>query len=221
MVQEGRQSVRRGFSCVAAVTGLLFSIACGAAATVSWEQPVLPGVRAEGDRLSVMLPQWTADTNPGNVGRDVAAITSDVGDRILATVRQRIVRAELVPANVRIAGPLPAGYEAAVPGRITPEERRAASWTAEHGTPYLFVPTIVEWKEMRTDDPIGALSLPHNSIAITVRLMQMEPPAVLGQATFRSHARLTLNQSARQLLDKRFQKMVLDLVSAAGPSQHP
>lgn len=168
-----------------------------------------------------MTPQWTAGTNPGNVGRDVASITSDVGDRILATVRQRIARAELVPTNVRIAVPLPTGYEAALPGRIMPEERRAASWTVEHGVPFLCVPTIVEWKEMRTDDPIGALTLPHNSIAITVRLMQMEPPAVAGQATFRSHARLTLNQSAHELLDERFQKMVLELVSTAGLSRQP
>jgi len=203
------------------MTGLLTSIACGARATVSWEQPVIPGVRLDAETLYVMVPQWTGGTNPGNVGRDVASILSDVGDRTLAAARQRIARAELVPANVRIAVPLPAGYEAALHDPITPEERRAASWTVEHGVRYLLVPAIVEWKEMRTDDPIGALALPHNAIAITVRLMRMDPPTVVGQATFRNRARLTLNQSAHQLLDDRFQKMVLDLVSTAGPSRHP
>jgi len=221
MGQERTQSVRRRFSWVAAVAGLLTSIACGARTTVTWEQPVVARVPSQEERLYVMAPQWTAGPNPGNVGRDVAGITSDIGDRILATVRQRIARAEQVPANVRIAVPLPAGYEAALPGRITPEERRAASWTVEHGVPLLIVPTVVEWKEMRTDDPIGALSLPHNSIAITVRLMQMEPPTVVAEATFRSRARLTLNQGARQLLDERFQTMVLELVSTAAPLRHP
>ena len=221
MVHERTQSVRRRFAWVAAAGGLLIATACGARATVSWEQPMPARAPSEGERLYVMAPQWTAGTNPGNVGRDVAGITSDIGDRILATVRQRIAGAELVPANIRMAVPLPAGYEAALPGPITPDERRAASWTVEHGVPFLFVPTIVEWKEMRTDDPIGAFSLPHNTIAITVRLMQMVPPTVLSQATFRSRARLTLNQSARQLLDERFNRMVLELVSAAGPSRRP
>jgi hypothetical protein len=59
------------------------------------------------------------------------------------------------------------------------------------------------------------------SIAITVRLMRVEPPAIVGQATFRNRARLTANQRAEHLLDERFQKMVVDLLSGTGSSRHP
>jgi hypothetical protein len=221
MVQEWRQSVRACLPRLIAVTALLTSVACGARSIVSWDHAVSPGTPIDDGTLFVMTPQWTVGANTGNVGRDVGSITSDVGDRILGVARQRMARAELVPANVRVAVPLPTGYESALHDPVTSDERRAASWTVEHGVPYLLVPTIVEWKEMRTDDPIGALILPHDSVAITVRLMRVEPPAIVGQATFRNRARLTLNQRAEHLLDQRFQKMVLDLLSGTGSSRHP
>ena len=66
---------------------------------------------------------------------------------------------------------------------------------------------------MRTDDPIGTLTLPRNSITLTLRLMRLQPPALVGQVTFRNRAHLTLNQQALGLLDGRFREVTLRLVS--------
>jgi hypothetical protein len=66
---------------------------------------------------------------------------------------------------------------------------------------------------MRTDDPLGALFQAHNQIAIDLRLMRLQPPAVVGDITFKNRARVTLNQSPMQLLDGNFRHAVLQLVS--------
>ncbi len=66
---------------------------------------------------------------------------------------------------------------------------------------------------MRTDDPIGAFILPHNSVAMTLRLMRLQAPVLSGHVSFKNRARLTLNKPADRLLDGRFRDIVLGLVS--------
>lgn len=80
----------------------------------------------------------------------------------------------------------------------------------------LLVPTIVQWREMRTGDPIGAFILPHNSIVISLRLMYAGPDS--GRTTtFKSRARLTLNQAAGRLLNDAFDRTVRGLLSSVAP----
>jgi hypothetical protein len=109
---------------------------------------------------------------------------------------------------------VPAGYQLATGERVaTTEEINAASHALQRGATHLLVPTITEWRQMRTDDPIGALTIPPNSVSLTLRLMRLEPPALVGQVTFRNRAHLTLNQRAIRLLNDRFREAVLRLVS--------
>jgi len=130
-----------------------------------------------------------ADHAPrGNVGLDMAAVRSTVALRILEVVRERFPGAELVES-----------------------EQKAD----QRGATHLLVPIITEWKEMRTDDPVGGLILPHNSVSVTLRLMQLPPRAVAGEVIFSNHARLTLNQRAYRLLDNRFREVLTRLIAGA------
>jgi hypothetical protein len=131
----------------------------------------------------VMAPIVEGSASPGNVGRDFVAIKADVASKIISVVRERFPRAELAQSG----------------------------WPA--GATHLLVPTITEWKEMRTDDPLGALILPHNSITITLRLMRLQPPPLVGEVTFHNRARLTSNRTAIRLLDERFRQAVLLLLA--------
>jgi len=77
--------------------------------------------------------------------------------------------------------------------------------------------TIVQWKQMRTDDPIGAVILPHNSIVITRRVMGRKGVSGVQTATYKRQARLTLNQPAERLLGEDFSKAIRTLLSSAVP----
>jgi hypothetical protein len=151
--------------------------------------------------------------SPGNAARDFERIQADVDAKLLAIVHERVADATTASINVPIAFPM-AGYRAAIPpsGWVSTDELHAASDAYEHRADYLLVPAIAEWTQMRTDDPIGAFILPHNSVGITLRLMRMRPPALVAAASFHNHAHLTLNQAATRLLDGRFRRMVLQLL---------
>jgi len=163
----------------------------------------------------VMQPIWRSHES-GNTSRDFRVIDTEVVTRILAIVRERFPAAEHAESGPPGASTVLPGYPLAVDGEVlTTEEFRAASWAREHGAAYLLVPTIREWKEMRTDDPIGALIVPHSSVALTLRLMRLRPAGLAGRAEFTNRARFTLNQPADRLLDGRFREVILRLVSGA------
>ena len=111
--------------------------------------------------------------------------------------------------------PMKPYIDAIAPDRTTAEELNAAGYALQHGGTHLLVPTITEWREMRTDDPVGALIPLHDGIAITFRLVRLNPPAVEGHVTFENHARVTVNRSAVRLLNDEFRRTVLRLVSGA------
>jgi hypothetical protein len=135
----------------------------------------------------VVTPPRIAATGNGNVGTDFTAIGAAVGARELAIVRERYPDAELgAPAQARLSG-----------------------------AAYLLETTIGEWRQMRTDDPIGAIILPHDSVTLTLRLLRLAPPSVLGSVTFHNQARLTLNRPAIRLLDGKFERLVLDLITGS------
>ena len=162
----------------------------------------------------VMPPLIAATASPGNVGRDLPGIEADVTMRILSIVRERFSSAAV--ADRRSASPpaprLP-GYDTAAGEVITVDEMTAAIDARARGATHLLVPTITEWKEMRAGEPVGALIIPHNSVTIRLRLMRLDPPAIVGQATFHNKARFTLNQKANRLLDERFRRTVLQLIA--------
>jgi hypothetical protein len=161
-----------------------------------------------------MKPIIVGTASPGNVGRDFAAIEAGVTTRILTTVRERFPRAAIADSRVMIGVRPPAGYHVATGEQVVArEEINAATQARERGATHLLVPTIVEWTQMRTDDPIGTFTLPRNKVTLTLRLMRLEPPALAGRVTFSNRARLTLNQQAMRLLDDRFREEILRLLS--------
>jgi hypothetical protein len=181
------------------------------AALVLAPQPA-PPAHASITRLMVMPAVFAAHGNPGNAGRDVDRITGDVTERVLSAVRARYPGVIVADVTGPIAAPL-VDYRAAVAGAgISGSEFHAAADARARGATHLLVPMIEEWTEMRTDDPIGAFTLPHDRVTVTLRLMQLEPAAVAAAATFHNHGRLTLNRGAARLLDDRFRRMVAALV---------
>jgi hypothetical protein len=160
-----------------------------------------------------MPPVIGASLATGNVGRNVSDIERAVAARLLTIVQERDPEARLADATGRTPYvPMKAYIDAVAPARTTAEELDSAGFARQHGGTHLLVPTIVEWREMRTDDPIGALISPHESVVVAVRLVRLDPPAVEGQVTFRNHARVTVNRSAESLLDDEFRRAVLRLV---------
>jgi hypothetical protein len=164
-------------------------------------------------QVSVMEPLVDGTAVPGNAGRDIPAVKYAVHLRILGIVSEHSTVVDMTMRPHR-RNPALTGYRAALGGaRLTNEELDAADAGYESGATHLLVPTILQWTVMRTDDPIGAFILPHNRIAIDLRLMQLQPPMLVGDVMFRNRAHLTLNQSPMRLLDDSFRHTVLRLVS--------
>lgn len=163
----------------------------------------------------MLAPSVVGTAGAGNVGRDFAKIDAAVLDRILTIVKERSPGAEVASPGPAVAmGVLP-GYARALAGvPSSREEFDAARLAREHGATHLLVPVITQWTEMRSGDPIGAVIVPHNRIAVTLRLMRLQPPEVAGIVTFTNHSRLTLNQGAARLLDDHFQQIVLRLLAS-------
>jgi hypothetical protein len=148
------------------------------------------------------------------VGRDFPTIKNLVASRTLAAVRERFSAAEITNTGLQPPARTLPGYAMALEGAYAvSEELSAAERAYELGATHLLVPTIVTWSQTRTDDPIGAVLSAHNRIAVDLRLMRLQPPALVDRVTFTNRARLTLNQSADGLLDKSFRDAVLRLIS--------
>jgi hypothetical protein len=94
-----------------------------------------------------------------------------------------------------------------------PDTQPAGSRTARP----LLIPTIVQWKQMRSDDPIGIFILAHNSIVIRLQLADSGAPEGNRTVTFRNHAHFTLNQPAERLLNGGFRNAVRSLLSPDSP----
>jgi len=173
---------------------------------------VVPQVTQMCDLL-VMWPMTTPAAFRGNVGVNTPAIESLVANRILDIVREQCPNGEMVrPALAAPVAAIP-GYAAALDGtRMTALELQTAMSALERGAHYLLVPTIEQWNQSRTDDPIGAFITPKNRIAISLRLMRLDPPAVAGSFTFRNRSRLTLNQPAARLLGDDFDRALRGLL---------
>jgi hypothetical protein len=209
----GQGCGRRRTQLVAAFLALAAVSGCADTAAVHSGRPVVTTPDSPAGRVFVMEPIWRANES-GNIGRDFRIINAEVASRILAIVRERFPESEAVEAGPRDPRRLLPGYPRIVDEEaVTAEELNAASRAYEQGATYLLVPTITEWKEMRTDDPIGAFILPHNSVAMTLRLMRLQAPFRSERVVFKNRARLTLNQRADRLLNGRFRSVVLGLVS--------
>jgi hypothetical protein len=202
----------RACASVLAVLASAALPACAARSVAHWDQPAVPAALPGAGPVFVMRPLVAGSASPGNVGRDFDAIIRDVAARLLAAVRQQYAQAQLVDDRL-IAGARPSGDPGSASQTITRAELEAASAAARSGATHLIVPTITVWTEMRTDDPIGAVTLPHNRVSITLRLMRLEPPAVAAALTFEARARLTTNRKAIDLLDDRFRAAVLQLLA--------
>ena len=184
---------------------------CASASSIRWNRGLdPPGVPAMG-RVCVMEPLVEGSAAPGNVGRNISVVKQEVRERLLAIVSEHSAVVDVV---VTPHGRIPAlaSYPAALSGaRLTSEELDAANAAFEVGATHLLVPTILQWTVMRTDDLFGAFILSHNQIAIDFRLMQLQPPALVGDVIFKNRARLTLNQPPMQLLDGSVRRVVLQL----------
>ncbi len=183
-----------------------------AAAALLAPQPVSPAHPAVA-RLMVMPPVFASVSHAGNAGRNVDRIKAEVTARLLSALQPRLPDVSVADVSAPIAFPV-ADYRAAVAGEaVSGDELHAAADARAHGATHLLVPVIREWTQMRTDDPIGAFTLPHDRVEVELRLMQIEPAAVAATATFRNHGTLTLNRDAARLLDDRFRKMVWALIA--------
>ena len=141
--------------------------------------------------------------------------------RLLAVVQERDPGARMADTTGQMPF-LPMGryIDAVAPARATRNEMTAAGFALQHGGTHLLVPTIIEWREMRTDDPVGALMPPHNRVVIELRLVRLDPLAVEGSVTFKNQSRFTVNQSADRLLNEDFRRTVLRLLPGGTAPPH-
>jgi hypothetical protein len=188
---------------------------CAATGSASWVHPVTPGAAPTVGPVFVMEPIVAGTASPGNVGRDFAKIRRDVAQLVLSVVQERFPDATVVTPTLFAGVAMPLYEQATGEANVSIEERSAANQASQEGASHLLVPTITEWTEMRTDDPIGALIGPHNRVTVTLRLMRLEPPVLAGCVTFHNRARLTLNRHVRNLLDDDFKRAVRQLVGGA------
>jgi len=177
-----RLSVRTVF-----VVATIVICACAPTSGTHWDRSLKTPAAPAAGPVVVMEPIVEGTAAPGNVGRNLTAVRKEVQLRILASVRERATTIDIpdTPPHLRFAAL--ASYPAALAdGIVSSEELDAANVAFERGATYLITPTILEWTEMRTDDPIGALVTSHNRIAIDLRLMQLEPPVQVAHVVFRN-----------------------------------
>jgi hypothetical protein len=195
------------------IGALAVCVAAGCASTrsVTWDHPFVSRPLRSPATVFVMPPEIDRVGAPGNIGRDLPAIQSQIASRILSIVGERFAGARLTGGQ-----PSPSALQqlrsALTEGSLSVPEYRAAADAYSRGATHLLVSSIEEWKENRTDDPVGALLVPRNAVAVRLRLIQLQPTTTIAAVTFRHRARLTLNRPAMRLLDGRFRQVVLQLV---------
>jgi hypothetical protein len=192
----------------------IFASGCSAATTIG-TFPATPPDRSAPVHVFVMPPAVEGSPATGNVGRNFSDVEQVVATRLLIIVRERDAGATVAdPSGQTPFLPTAKYIEAVAPSRTTRNELNAAGFALQHGGTHLLVPTIIEWREVRTDDPIGALLPPHDGVVIALRLVRLEPPMVEGSVTFKNHSRVTVNQSADKLLNGDFRQTVLRLLGS-------
>jgi hypothetical protein len=204
--------------CAAAA---ILTIVAGCAPTravVTSEAAAAPRTSA-GCPIVVMWPTAAIGAFRGSVGVDARDVESRVAEQILHLARERCPASEVLQPIVE--GPtfaLP-GYLAALGGTTaTAIELHAAAAAFEGGAKYLLVPSIDEWNQTRTDDPIGAFAGAKNGVAVSARLMRLQSPAVMGRMTFSNRSHVNVNKSAARLLDDRFDRSLRKLLDAIDDS---
>lgn len=191
---------------------LVTTVAC-ATTTVSGQFPS-PPPNAGSVHLFVMPAGSARSPSTGNQGFSFVEAQRLIDERLLAIAREKDPNAALAEVEgTQPYRPIERYTAAAGQARVTPGELNAAGYARDHGGTHLLVPTIVEWRQMRSDDPVGALIEPHNRIVIELRLVRLDPAATEGDVTFTNHAKLTVNQSASRLLDDTFTKTVRRLIA--------
>ena len=190
------------------------SIALGcSAATTAGTFPSTPRDHQPPAHVFVMSPVVEGSPATGNIGRNFSDIERGVATRLLAVVQERDPGARMADTTGQTPFlPMARYIDAVAPSRTTRDEISAAGYAFQHGGTHLLVPTIIEWREMRTDDPIGAMLPPHSRVVIALRLVRLDPLAVEGAVTFRNQSRFTANQSAHRLLNEDFRRTVLRLL---------
>jgi len=161
----------------------------------------------------VMWPFIVIGAFHGNVGIPAAHVESLVALRILGVVQERCPAAQIVHPDDRTPVAAIPGYVAALGGPpVSTLEVQAAMYAAGHGAQYLLVPTVERWDQMGTDDPIGAFIGSRNRVAVSLRLMRLDRPAVMGRITFENRSHIILNQDASRLLNGRFDRALRKLL---------
>src|SRR5262245_37274354 len=130
----------------------------------------------------VMWPFIALGAFHGNVGIRAGHVETLVALRILGVVQERCPAAQIVHPDDRAPVAAIPGYIAALAGpSVSTLEVQAAMYASDHGAQHLLVPTVERWDQMGTDDPIGGLIGSKNRIAISLRLMRLDQPAVLSR----------------------------------------
>lgn len=193
---------------------LLVTAGCAATSSVALDRPTVVPQATSKCAVFVVWPTSAPAAFRGNVGVPAPDVESLVAYRILEVVREHCPDGQLVRPGPATPVTVIPGYAAAMGGRgITTFELQAATSALERGVNFLLVPTIEKWNQNRTDDPIGALITPRNRIAVSLRLVRLDNPVLVGRVSFTNRSRITLNQSASRLLNDDFGAAVRALLS--------
>ena len=131
-MQNSQYGAKRALAFLAAA--LTSVAACASTSAASWRGPApsLPG--AASCPVVVTLPRTDVGAFSHNSGDRVEEVPRLVAETVLEVVRDRC----------------PNGTTLAV------DDRRAVDIARQQGAAFVLIPFIVEWRQARTDDPIGA-----------------------------------------------------------------
>jgi hypothetical protein len=210
----GRAAATAGAAFVISMT----SVACVPTGStfLTYPKPSIPLAAAEGPILVVMplaMPGIVADKHTREWVRYASAINSQT----MSAVRERFPDAPVADLHAQPPMLIPErAYVAAAGGdQVWPDEIVAVNWAQAHGATYLLVPMNWGWAYEPAEESFIDYYLPRKRIAIAVRLMRLQPLALVGRVVFRNRAALPLfNPPPENLLDDRYRKAVLRLVSS-------
>jgi hypothetical protein len=187
-MQTSQRGAERALAFLAAA---LTSIAgCASTSAASWRGAASNAPEPASCPIVVTLPRADAAAFSHGGGDHVEEVPRLVAETVLQVARDRC----------------PSGTTLAL------DDSRAIDLAREHRAASVLIPFIVEWRQARTDDPIGAFFPPHNRIIISLRLVPVAASGPERRVTITNRSRVTLNQRADRLLNDDFRRAVRNLL---------
>jgi hypothetical protein len=187
-MQNSQPRLKRALVVLAAAT---ISIAgCASTHAAAWSARTTGQTATASCPVVVTLPRSDVKAFAHGNADHVEQVPRLVAEAVLQVVRDRC----------------PSGTTLAV------DDSRVVDVARQQRAAFVLIPFIVEWRQARTDDPIGAFFPPHNRIIISLKLVPVLSNRPERHVTVTNRSRVTLNQRPDRLLNDDFRHAVRSLL---------